>query len=496
MNKEFTYLNEIAYWLIDNNNFTHAEYNLSGSRYSGKTYSVSEIVSILICLIFKYPRLNIAIYAFRKLNKDINELTKEIYEALINIGLIDQLHFNLKYPNKQAYFSFKSTKSFIRVMGVYANSNDRIPLKGLSRSEIKNFDLAIEWEEEANEFTQAEFQAITFAQGQAKKKLKITTCNPDNIYQYHINYLNERMPFNYEIMKTKGEQIGHIEENGIFKLFHYTNWTINKHNLTQDTINNLEELKELDPIKAKSWYYGVPSILTGAIFARYLDDVKTTLDFEPYYLRAGLDIGMATSATGHPTAASLWFINNQKTKAFKIGEYFHTNANIPGIKPMQFKDSYQLANDIISFYIKESYNYPILIQKRLIVNVDYGNGGQAFIDILNQELKKKQIQWLSFNAVKKENYFLNDRIDFTTAGLIKKILGFNWSKCPHTKKQYSLIQWLPRSKIDNSNNKPQMLDLYDDTWDSDMYALINDMKELMQNIHNPLIFNEKRLNKW
>ncbi|WP_458257810.1 hypothetical protein [Spiroplasma endosymbiont of Dactylopius coccus] len=182
MNKEFTYLHEISYWLLNKSDFTHSEYNLSGSRYSSKTYSIAEELAILIAISIKVNK-SIAIYGFRKLNKDINELTKEIYEVFISSGFNDYVDFNLKYPNKQAYFRFKGTKSFIRVMGVYSNSNDRIPLKGLSRSEIKGFDLSIEWEEEANEFSQAEFQAITFALGNAKKNIKIRSCNPDNIYQ-------------------------------------------------------------------------------------------------------------------------------------------------------------------------------------------------------------------------------------------------------------------------------------------------------------------------
>ncbi|WP_375317834.1 hypothetical protein [Spiroplasma endosymbiont of Virgichneumon dumeticola] len=208
-----------------------------------------EELAILIAISIKVNK-SIAIYCFRKLNKDINDLVKEIYNTLITICLNDYKDFTLKYPNKQADFRFKGSKSFIRVMGVYSNSNDRIPLKGLSRSEIKGFDLAIEWCEEANEFTQREFQAITFALGNAKKRIKIKSCNPDNIYQYYIEYMNKIVPFNLEIMKEKNEQIKSIFDNNIFKLFHYSNWKVNAHNLTLDMINDLEELKVLDPIKA------------------------------------------------------------------------------------------------------------------------------------------------------------------------------------------------------------------------------------------------------
>lgn len=483
MNKEFTYLHEISYWLLNKSDFTHSEYNLSGSRYSSKTYSIAEELAILIAISIKINK-SIAIYCFRKLNKDINELTKEIDEALINIGF-DYKDFILKYPNKQADFRFKGSKSFIRVMGVYSNSNDRIPLKGLSRSEIKGFDLAIEWCEEANEFSQQEFQAITFALGNAEKTIKIRSCNPDNIYQYFIEYMNKIVPFNLDLMKENNEQIKSVFDNNIFKLFHYSNWKINKHNLKQDKINNLEELKILDPIKAQSWYYGVPSVLQGAIFARYLDKVKTKLEFEPYYMRGGIDIGIATSPTGHPTTASLWCLNYTKTKAHKLSEYYHSNVT------MQYKDTYQLANSIIDYYINQASKYPLMIIKRFQVQVDYGNGGAVFIDVLRKKIIKRNIQWLSFNTVDKSVFYLRDRIDFTTSGLIKNILSYNWEQCPETKRQYNLIQWLPKTKIDNINNEPQMLDLHDDTWDSDMYALMNDMKELTTQIGNELLLKRK-----
>lgn len=492
MNKEFTFLNEIAYWLLDKSDFTHSEYNLSGSRYSSKTFSVAEEVAILFAIAFKMNK-KIAIYGFRKLNKDINDMTKEIYEALITLGFKDGFSFTLKYPNKQADFRFKGNKSFIRVMGVYSNSNDRIPLKGLSRSEVKNFDLLIEWEEEANELTKQEFQAITFATGVCKKKIKITTCNPDNLFQHHIDYMNSIVPFNLEIMKLKNELIKSVFHNGKFKLFHYSNWKLNKNNLDQDTINDLEELKILDPIKAQSWYYGVPSILTGAIFARYLDNLPTEIDFQVTELMGGLDIGQSTSATGHPTAASLWFFgkNEKGYRIHKESEYFHSNASINGISAMEFKDSYQIANDIINYYIDESFTFEAM-KYGFTCYVDYGNGGLAFIDILNAERKKRNIYWLKFEPVEKELIYLNDRIDFTTACMLKGIMSINWSRCHYTKIQYNLIQWLPKNKIDNANNKPQMLDLYDDTWDSDMCALFKKMRIIIQSISNNLLINKNR----
>ncbi|WP_342254561.1 phage terminase large subunit [Spiroplasma endosymbiont of Zeiraphera isertana] len=489
MNKEFTYLHEISYWLLNKSDFTHSEYNLSGSRYSSKTYSIAEELAILIAISIKVNK-SIAIYCFRKLNKDINELTKEIDEALINIGF-DYKDFTLKYPNKQADFRFKGSKSFIRVMGVYSNSNDRIPLKGLSRSEIKGFDLAIEWCEEANEFSQQEFQAITFALGNAKKTIKIRSCNPDNIYQYFIEYMNKRVPFNLDLMKENNEQIKSIEENQMFKLFHYSNWKLNEQNLKQDKINDLEELKELDPIKAQSWYYGVPSVLTGSIFARYLDKLKTELDFNVNEIVGGLDLGFATSSQAHPTVAVLCFIGeNEKTRRIhQESEFYHSNAI------MQFKDTYELANNIIDYYLDESIKFQAM-KFGFTCYVDYGSGGLAVIDILKKEVEKRKINWLYFTPVDKTTMYLRDRIDWDTICMIKGILSINWKRCPNTHEELSKMQWLAKSKLENSNNEPQMLDLYDNCWDARMYASMHKMKLLINNINNELLINKNKFGEW
>ncbi|WJG70705.1 hypothetical protein [Spiroplasma ixodetis] len=101
--------------------------------------------------------------------------------------------------------------------------------------------------------------------------------------------------------------------------------------------------------------------------------------------------------------------------------------------------------------------------------------------------------WWGLSSLNKEIFYLRDRIDFTTAGLIKNILSYDWNNCPHTKKQYSLIQWLDNTKKSlSSNMEPQMLDLHDDTWDSDCFSLMNDMKDLIDGIDNELLLNKKR----
>ncbi|MCZ6903811.1 MAG: hypothetical protein O7C58_07625 [Rickettsia endosymbiont of Ixodes persulcatus] len=59
---------------------------------------------------------------------------------------------------------------------------------------------------------------------------------------------------------------------------------------------------------------------------------------------------------------------------------------------MQYKDTYQLANSIIDYYINQASKYPLMIIKRFQVQVDYGNGGAVFIDVLRKKIIKRNIQ--------------------------------------------------------------------------------------------------------
>lgn len=481
----YAYLDNVSHYLLDNPVVLWDEINLSGSRYSGKTISI-DIAAIAHAIATALSvNKRVAVYAFRMMNKDCGELAKDLSAVLDDIGFVAGVHYKLTRPAQSYLYTF-ANGSFISVKGVHTQNTTHISLKGLAS--CRDFDLAIKWREEANEFPRREQQAIDFAVRGAKKMIKITSCNPDVLYNDHITYLNERMPFDFEKMSTKHEQIGVIKENGLLKLFHYTNWKVNPY-LSNDEHRQLEELLILDPDKAYCWYWGMPGNVSTSIFTRYVGKATTDKHWITNRFTAGVDIGQADSPTGHPTACSLWSTGYDKgvLKAFKESEYYHSNAT------QNYLSALELVNDIVDYYVNCANRWPQLIVQMLTVKVDYGNGGLAYIDMLNAHCQKLQLKWLQFVPVDKSVWLTKDRVDWTQLAIMKGYIGYNWVECPHTLRQMNLIQW--QEQTGKNNYELKMLDLHDDTWDSDCYALFEYMRPIMEQNGNTLL-RAKGVQQW
>lgn len=473
----YSYLDTIGHYLLGYPVQLCDEYHLSGSRYSGKTISIDIAAGAHAIGVALQTNKRVALYAFRKMNKDIDNLADDMQQVLTDAGYVPGTHYKLTRPNRSYLFTF-ANGSFIAIKGVHIQANGHIALKGLASA--LDFDLTIKWREEANEFDRRDQEAIDFAVRGAKRTITITSCNPDVLYNDHITYLNDRLPFDFDKMSTQFEQKAIIVENNRRKLFHYTNWKVNPY-LSNDEVRQLEELLVLDPEKAYCWYWGMPGNVSTSIFTRYVGKAFTSRNWPVSRYLAGVDIGQADSPTGHPTACSLWLYgkDNGVIKAFKQSEFYHSNAT------MNYLNSIQLVQAVVNYYRECAMRYPAIIQQMLSVKVDYGNGGLAYIDMLNAEAAKQQLRWLEFVPVDKTIWFTKDRVDFTQLAIMKGYLGYNWSDCPHTLRQMNLIQW--QEQTSKTNFELKMLDLHDDTWDSDCYALFDVMRDMMgQNTNNLL----------
>jgi len=63
---------------------------------------------------------------------------------------------------------------------------------------------------------------------------------------------------------------------------HYARWTINN-NLKEPELEYLEWIKENNPTRARTVYYGLPGAYEGMVFAQYIKDNKEfILDTETY----------------------------------------------------------------------------------------------------------------------------------------------------------------------------------------------------------------------
>ena len=76
-------------------------------------------------------------------------------------------------------------------------------------------------------------------------------------------------------------------------VYHYARWTINP-NLSQSDINYLEWIKEANPLRAKTVYYGLPGAYEGMIFADSVHKIKTQFQMKRWEeFTAGIDVDMS-----------------------------------------------------------------------------------------------------------------------------------------------------------------------------------------------------------
>lgn len=469
----FSYLEEIPRWLLQENTNLNIwnklyepadEYNLIGTRYSGKTWTVLDIIdlSVGISLYIKKP---IFIFASMKMNKDVRS---SIFQNIVNTLNKSNINYNVNLSNYELSLSNGTT---IICRGLHTQTK-REKLKAFA--DLEKYALVIDWREESDQYDKNDFSEIRFALRGAKKKIEINTCNPESLRRYLIDYCNNLMPFNEQIMKSKYEQIGKFNRFNRKIINHYSSWRMNNM-LSDDVKNTLLELEHLDPARARVWSWGLPGQVQGAVFDRYLKFTKLTWSFDK--ILAGVDFAQADSPNGHKTSASLWVYNSILKKVHKIGKYTHSNAT------MEYKDVFEQANDIIKFYLSSLKNSTIFIESGLTINVDWGAGGRAFIDVLNREkLKYRYGRLLRFEEVDKSIWIVVDRVNaFIGAMISGKMTHDIILEASNT--EYPMIQW----KEKPNGGKEEIIDLYDDEFDSDYYALSEYIRDIVKSVNNQLI---------
>lgn len=458
-------------WVID-------EFHLSGSRHSAKTTCTGiELAKCVAALqASEYCKTKLAIYSFRRLSNQASELDKEVKIALDDIGIA------YKYTKYNRTYNF-ANGSMWKVMSVY-NPNGAINLKGESGVDA---DYIITWVEEANELKRSDFENIYFSirsKNQWCKNIKITTCNPDLIYQDHIKFLNDNAPFSQYEMETYNEQL--IVKNILNKrrLFHYTNFKINPF-VADDIKRELEELKLWNPVKAIPWYYGLPGSLSGSVFGNYLPNKKSERDWLPYNYRGGLDVGSSESPQGHPTAAVFMSISQDGTKYHVERELFQSN--LQG----GFKNTHDIARNVANFYIQciDIFN----VKKPFELVCDYGGGGIPFVDTLKAFLKDFGYDRLiKVVYVDKSKFHLNDRVDITQILLAKRDLSWNDKVCPELTRTMHLIKY--KDVKNEETYKLTLVDLNDDLWDAMCYSIMDIVANNMKN-SNQFFLNKETMRR-
>ncbi|WP_164107402.1 PBSX family phage terminase large subunit [Spiroplasma citri] len=483
MLKHFLHLDEIPRWFyqqhVPNAPWKEIynpadEYNEIGSRYSAKTFMIKDNVVGKCCAISLLVGKPIFIIAVMKMNKDIrNGVFKNIQNTL------NDMNINYKVNLSENSFTLDNG-TYIICKGLHSQTK-REKLKAFA--DLNKYEFAIEWREEADQLTKDDMSELKYAIRGAKRKFIINSSNPESLHRYIIKYCNEIMLFNEQILLSKyPDQIGKFKINYYEKnkkltktvIIHYSSWRLNPY-LDDNVILDQLETEKLDPVRARVWSWGLPGQVQGAVFARYLKFTKLTWNFDK--ILGGVDFAQADSPNGHKTSASLWVYNSTLKKVHKIGKYTHSNAT------MEYKDTFEQANDIIQFYLSSLKNSTIFIESGLTINVDYGAGGRAFIDVLNKEkIKYRYGKLLRFEEVDKSMWSVTNRVNSFIAAMISDKMTHDLI-LEETNTEYPMIQW----KEKPNGGKEEIVDLYDDEFDADYYALSEYIREIVQSSTNRLI---------
>jgi hypothetical protein len=87
--------------------------------------------------------------------------------------------------------------------------------------------------------------------------------------------------------------------------------------LEQSELEYLEWIKENNPRRAKTVYYGLPGAYEGMVFADNKHKIITNFTFKRWEeFTAGIDVGYVSSAM----AAGLWAL--EATKLWKVAEWY------------------------------------------------------------------------------------------------------------------------------------------------------------------------------
>lgn len=518
----YDWMNDVCLALIKGEKPPIDEMNFCGGRNSRKTFLTAQLCALFMAISIKYDR-KVAVWGFRWLGSDVNDLRQEFQQAIDTLGLkqskkktsFGDAHYMFKNANNKPRWDFIGG-SFINLRGIHNSRNTKISLKGLSRA--NDFDWGVSFCDEANEFDNSEFQAIDFAVRGIKHYLKIKASNPDNEYQDYIKYCSERVPFNERELDENGYQFKIVKELGKTKLFEYANYQINPY-LTEAQVNEFKELKVLDPIKYKIWGLGMPGKLEASIFGHYMNQIQAGDNFVPTYFAGGIDFGQSDAPTGHPTTMEIVGID-ELNRVKVVNEYFHSNATQEHLSPIEmareivettikpineleellYKSVHQTGKELEETNKRIDYldNMTSLMRSQgLKLYCDYGGGGKPFGDIIQRCINEEYPEYASFisiDYVEKDIYEVKDRVDITIAMITQGMLFINKETAPNLIKQMNIMEWKVPSN-DSSSHKLIPIDLNDDCWDALMYAIMKIAKKIIDSmrVSKPLFTPKGRI---
>lgn len=373
---------------------------LMGGRVSGKTVGAEFIAAMLLS---RLSEEQVDFWAFRANAKDVKQTIRDVsvmFKAwgIAHKAVVSQQVIRLANGREMEFF------------GGNANASDKASyFTGLHRSNAKYLFI---WLEEAYQFDNDVYQSLI---GSARGKDETTqiifihTLNPWSEENWLVEYITQLMPFNYPYMSNphgNGLIEGVVRNNFI----QYTNWRVNRVNVSETQQRNFVEMHHYNPAKAMVSDWGFPGREGDAIYANYMKHVNRTPSYySDQYTRyyGGVDWGWGESRTAGVTVALVGSINI-KHGVEVWGQYIHDERKAHRAVDL-------VMDDIIQFYWRSIQSLSVkqgkpITDYRFTVMVD--NSANTVIQMLNTQCRAKGLdKYLVFWACKK--FPIDDRIDTT-----------------------------------------------------------------------------------
>lgn len=291
--KAFNYLDYLPQAIIANENCKYSEIHQITARYAGKT--VAGTIALIKCIIeAKRANKKLVIYQFRMRHKDVDKLWGE------NINWLN--YYRIPYYTRKSEGLIKTLSTEIYIKGAYVSNSNQVALVGTKGAYVSH---AIVIFEEAYEFDEKTINALLEAIRGSKYKSVIFRTNPWLASNWYINSCYKKVALDERrMLEGDGNQFVELGD----KVYHYARWTINP-NLERPDLENLERIKENNPRRAKTVYYGLPGAYEGMVFADNIHKITTNFNFKRWEeFTAGVDVGYVSSAM----AAGLWALETGK----------------------------------------------------------------------------------------------------------------------------------------------------------------------------------------
>lgn len=267
------------------------------------------------------------------------------------------------------------------------------------------------------ELVENHYQSVRGSNG--TKVLFIYASNPWLRTHWLMKEFNIYLPennMNMEELEKKGYNAAYIKETDT--IYYRPRWTLN-HHLTQETIKEIERLKEFNYSKWKIVSLGFSGIQDGALYQASLQ--KLNEEINPNlngYLVGGIDWGDGKSRNASPTTA-YFGIANLSEGIHILEEYQYYNNLTESITTQE-----QLER-LCDFYIKHYTTY----QRPITVYIDNAALGD-FFKMVQEVLRAKgylegQIEFLP--AIKPKNTW--ERVETLNVMLSLGILRFKKQVC-------------------------------------------------------------------